>query len=299
MISTHVISVVIALLGNISPAQADSFDAGACRANLAAHIQVEGQPVPSAKIVQTFQAVFDLYPVPVQKLMCKIDGFMIEQHFDSSASTCGMGCSHINIRKGLFDRDLNMDEWTSWKDQLNFGAKNDNQFKLESDLPVVRTDGQLSFLYFLLIHELGHTVERTNAELNEWAALSSDEKNKFPGKENLCSYWCHTSPIARARAASMYENLFAHTDFLSMYAARLEEEDFADSFAFYVMIEVMKHTYEVRMPGGTVYDVGAKLHSPVFEKKLRLLAQIYGEVGNGFKTRGRRGDIPATLLQGD
>src|ERR1700722_15496783 len=120
-----VLAFVSVLIGLSSGAIAN----GGCRSELAKRIRVEGRPLTQADI-DPFLQVYDLYPERMQKFMCGFKQFKIVPMRYSAFSD-------MSIRSGLFEKQRSANHRASWKDQLNFGIPNDDNFNVSADLPLV------------------------------------------------------------------------------------------------------------------------------------------------------------------
>ena len=253
-----------------------------CRETLPRQIHWEGvqDPIGDPGIAGLFVEAYDLYPRPLQDFMCEVSSFELYK-----ANSGVSASSDMRFRSGPFEGRVTLDRWATWKDQLNFNVPNDNSFQNRADAARVEVDGRLrntTFLYFLLAHELAHNVRRTEEQLDSWRYLYSAPEHWFSFGNAVCAYWCNgNNGIGVDRTEEVYEELFNRSSLLSLYSARNGEEAFADSFAFYVMTQVSGYTYNVVLPSGTRYEVGAKMRTPMYAERLGVLESVYRGLTRG------------------
>ena len=211
--------------------------------------------------------------------------------------------SVTGIRKSVLDEGLNLATWASWKEQLSYGGLTDAYTPLPY-LPIIETSSEMTkvndFLYFVVAHEFAHILDFTNEinktkncpsvpddqespecemDANSWGGLgwSTDRRpkpeNDFLNRSFLCFYWCNGNSIAPSSVSQLYSDLFA-TDFISIYATTQPWDDFADSFAYFLMNKNLNTTYLLHTNQGASYDIMAKLRSPVWNKKFQFLVQF-------------------------
>ncbi len=270
---------VVALALVVHQASAHAFEG--CREKIPSRVfalnQETGEytPITDPAITNIFLEAYDLFPAPVQAMMCSFEKFGL-YHDNAGASAS----SDMSFRRAPFDQALGAEQWMTWKDQLNFGTPNTNEFQNDPALAHVEVDARIKnvkFLYFLLVHEIGHNVERSWDFEKRWNALHELPENEFEGKSLLCSYWCEPGKsVPTQKTESVYGDLFSKTNFLSLYTTRNEEEDFADSFAFYVATQISGYSYDIVLPNGTRHGVREKMGTPIFAEKLAMLKEIYG-----------------------
>lgn len=252
-----------------------------------------------------FEALHDHFPPALQRMFCSVREIRIERDFagtayagllrDSSGQPAG---AMMGIRKSALDKGLSLEQLVSWKEQLSFGGRTDS-YDLTPGLPLVhtRTGAPVNdFLYYVIVHEFGHLFDFANhlnryADPNcapasrgrecemhpeSWGALSwvtphtPKPENEFPHRTGLCFYWCDGHPLRREVIPTLYSGL-DRTSFLSAYATTQPWDDFAESLAFHLTSESLGSTYVVDTAQGPLYDLMAKLGSPVFATKRAYL----------------------------
>lgn len=159
-------------------------------------------------------------------------------------------------------------EWATWKENTPF--KPDAAYTLNARIEADSGDNRKNAIQFILLHELGHVLSvgtdihpPWNVEPNETAndarypffylSWRTDRRgNKyqsvfdaaFPQRLNTVYYFG-----ARLSAADMvpaYVNL-ENTNFPSLYAATHPGDDFAESFATYVHVVLMKRPWQIEI----------------------------------------------------
>jgi hypothetical protein len=223
------------------------------------------------KYIEPFLKSYDLYSPTAKKMFCAIEEIRLLAKLDATAY------SNYIFRRGIFDQQLSLARWATWKDQLNFGAPNDDRFAITDKLPFVRTTIDVPAIYFILLHEMAHNIDTPLA--GKWQQLSNASTNNYLNKDRICAYWCNP-PIPPSEAIATYKSLWTQSDYLSLYASRNADEDFADSFAFFNMVVVSGYDYAVADPANpqAILSAKDKMQSPLFAAKLEILKQVYKDL---------------------
>lgn len=139
---------------------------------------------------------------------------------------------------------------------------------------------------FLVAHEFAHLFDFVNG-INTHKPCDNDNctvqptsrgafsflkrkeprpENEFPLRPHLCSYFCAGMFIAHDRQTEVFRDL-NKANFLSTYATRYPEEDFADSFAYDHLAFDRHATYEVTTVNGERMNVIERLKSEALRSK--------------------------------
>ena len=300
-------------------------DVSQCRAQIATAVCLVDPPTDPTKddidrpclagseaYVPAFEALFDRFPNHLQRVFCSLDKIFVEKEFyatayarlvqDVNQKIVGSG---IGIRKDFLDLAINVKDWASWKEQLNFGAS-PTSYDVNPMLPVVNTslDGYADFLYFVVAHEFGHILDFANQlnsmddchfangkitgtcipTANSWTAMSWANMNAplpdddFPLRQQMCFYSCKGAPLRPELAAQLYGSLFK-TNFISVYATVNQMEDFADTNAYYTIDRFLNARYSIQLGDGQSYNAIDHLNSSVMAPKVKFLDRfLLGEI---------------------
>ena len=252
---------------------------------------------------EPFQALYDHYPPALQRMFCSLSKIYVEKEFfgtayagllrDEAGSIVG---ARMGIRQSVIDERLDLTTWASWKEQLNFGGVKDS-YTITDDLPEHRSTSKSEvndFLYFVTAHEFGHIFDFVN-EVNKidpacqgdecgfaegsWGDMSWESfglakgLDEFPGRKDLCFYWCEMDSVALDRVPQIYRDLH-RSHFISTYATTQAWDDFADSMAYVVMDYYLATDYTIDTKQSAVYDVMAKLRSERFREKREYISRF-------------------------
>lgn len=231
--------------------------------------------IKDPRIIGMFEQGYDLMPEELHPLFCSVPEFYLVKNFDSSATAM------MYFRSELFDKaQMTASDWLTWKEQLNYGMPNDNSFKTSPEYPRIEVsiDGsEISFLYIMLVHELAHNLPRTKEFSAKWKA----RHDKYSGvvTEDFCFYWCHEPDSVLLKASQseeLFHRLFSQTDWINVYS-KSTEEDFADSFAFYVLIKKNgpRSDYVFTVPNGSKYSLRNLMSTLIFSDKMKLLEEAF------------------------
>ena len=180
----------------------------------------------------------------------------------------------IILDAALFKRNAN--EWASWRDSTAFRFNPDLQIRttIASDA----NNSLLTAIQFLVVHEMAHVYSIGTSVHPHWTAdLQQVDLADFPfaatswnispaGRyQSLfdAAFWqrsklvyYQTPGLDASEIVPVLGNL-ARTNFPSLYASTRPEEDFAETFAIYVISEMMGNPYyiEARQNGETLARV--------------------------------------------
>lgn len=262
---------------------------------------------------QVFEQLFDHYPWSLQKLFCSVQRIFIEKVSFGTAYAKGLTDPNgnfngaiIGIRQSVLDEKLSLSAWASWKEQLSFGGVK-NSYQLTPGLPTVYTstpNKQINdLLYFVISHELGHVFDFAH-KLNKvencsvtkdpdeypvcdfvpgsWGAISwknnqqPKDINDFPLRKSLCFYDCER-PMSKNDINTLYSDLWK-TTYISTYAATNPYDDFADSFAYYLMSDRLEFSYIIDTNQGMFFDPLYKLSGVTFSEKYNYIKKFLSEL---------------------
>lgn len=287
------IIIFLLLLGVLVQNQSQATDVGGCRDQLPSRISYDmtwgawepdlWKSIPDEekfrvidqKTIDVFLQTYDHYPAALQVLMCNMATFHVVTNMLRASAT-----SNMEFRHGLFQRPLTLEQWMTWKDQLNFGVPNPeiDDFTYDPNLAHFEVSPSLrsqSFLYFLLAHEFGHHITMREDE-HSWAQVHLSQGYQTEHFTRPCTYFCEPRfQIPASKMEQVYDELFYKTNSLSLYARKNSPEDLAETFAFYVATQIDGHTIELVFPNGKRYDIGEKMKSPAFAEKLKLVKFLY------------------------
>lgn len=241
----------------------------------------------SENYAPTFEALYDRFPSHLQKMFCTLERIYILKQFyatayaglveDYSNKTIG---AEMGIRKDFVDQTFTIDLWASWKEQLNFGGDPD-KYSMDPNLPQIHSSSQ-DMLYYVVTHEFGHMFDFANnlTGSGSWSELSWEyydqptPENDFPLRSSLCFYQCNGNFIQLAKAVDLYNGLFS-TNFISIYAASNEMDDWAETLAYYTMNHELNGSYNISLADGTKFDVMNHMNSPLMSKKIAFLEKLF------------------------
>ncbi len=265
-----ILSLIVSL-GNVGWAATD------CRDQIKDRITVinanSSQAVAPA-IVNQFVEAYDLMPKEIHPFFCSFAQFTLIKQYVSSAD------SGMNFRLGLFEKNFDVSRWLTWKEQLSYGAANTDDFPVIAGLPSVEVTLQgkpVIFLYPLLVHEMAHNLSRSGDFQSRWDARHEKYASIVPEVQDFCFYWCAGQKLALvSQAEDLYSRMYTQTDWYNAYS-RVSEEDFADSFAYYVLIQKGGEgsDYKTITPNGTAYSLRQLMGTPLYKEKMDLLAEAY------------------------
>jgi hypothetical protein len=156
--------------------------------------------------------------------------------------------------------------WATWKESSPF--KPDAQWRLEAKIEGAARDDRMHAIQYILLHEFGHVLSiganvhpRWTIPVKEfgpgesypffalsWIVKGEGWGSRFDGafsqRKDVRFYF--GAKLPGDAMLPVYESL-EKTNFPTLYAATHFGDDFADAFASYVHVELMKRPYEIRL----------------------------------------------------
>ena len=175
--------------------------------------------------------------------------------------------------------------WATWKENTPF--KPDPFYKLHARIESDSDDNRKNAIQYILLHELGHVFSVSKQIHPPWNVEPKDVKKQevypffdlswkldrpknqyttrlektFPQRRNTVYYF--GPKLGAFDMVPTYQNL-QQTNFPSLYAATHPGDDFAESFASYVHVVMMKRPWEIELQVG--------------EEVMRTVGSCWGEV---------------------
>lgn len=151
----------------------------------------------------------------------------------------------------------------TWKENEPY-EKDPASIVISATIEPATSDDFVHGLQFILLHELGHVLAVNHpyvAATEDWRSFSSSRftattwqagdalpksifDSEFGARRHIRYYGPESLRLRRARVFEVYEAI-TKTSFVSPYAATNPEDDFAEAFASYVHVVLMKKPYEL------------------------------------------------------
>ena len=187
--------------------------------------------------------------------------------------------------------------WATWKDSTPF--KPDPAWTLRTQIEPPARDDRIRAIQYILLHELGHVLSIGGDAHPSWnvapakvgevgrfpffaqswritdGRYSTPFEAAFPQRKDVVFYF--GAKLDAASMKAVYDAL-ERTNFPTLYAATHPGDDFAESFASYVHVVMMKRPYQVRIEnaGKMVKTYGACWDQPRCAGKRRYLEDFLG-----------------------
>jgi hypothetical protein len=196
-------------------------------------------------------------------------------------------------------RPLTANAWATWKEGTPF--KPHPGWALEARIEDAAGDNRKNAIQYILLHELGHVLSVGNTihppwdvdpkdtpasasypffdlswtierKANRYAALADKD---LPQRRSVAYYF--GAKLDASEMVSTYTNL-EKTNFPSLYAATQPGDDFAEAFASYVHVVLLRRPWQVTVSrdGQVVNTFNACWDEPRCASKRRMLEQIVG-----------------------
>jgi hypothetical protein len=189
-------------------------------------------------------------------------------------------------------------EWATWKESSPFTS--DPAWQLEANIERGGQDNRRQAIQYILLHELGHVLSIGRTLHPPWTIRPKDaapttraysffelswevdtRQNKYVSlfdraftlRPQVAYYF--GAKLKAAQMADVYAQL-ARTNFPSLYAAAQPGDDFAEAFASYVHVVLMKRPWEIviRKGGEEVTRFGACWEEERCVAKRRIIEDL-------------------------
>lgn len=178
----------------------------------------------------------------------------------------------VVVDRAALNRKAN--EWATWKETSPF--KLDSKTKLTASIESETNDNRKNALQYILLHEFGHILTIRSPLLppwgNDWSktkitpsmkffnlswkveggSLSSLYDSKWPPRKLIAYYRGDSQKLSGDSALSAYQSLLT-TNFPTLYAATDPSDDFAESFANYVHVVLLKKPWKIRVASSSTW----------------------------------------------
>ncbi|MBC3808936.1 hypothetical protein H8K52_16470 [Undibacterium seohonense] len=246
--------------------------------NAAAYPEAVSQPVLPYQIPSDFLddirgAIAQLPEIVQTKLESCLLGVFLASGVGSSAITDVvvqqdgrlLGSVVLLDAEVFLTRSANV--WMTWKESTPFAAHSDVQLNAQIAYP--EDDHRQQALQYLLLHEFGHVLSVDTEFLPNWwlgsqkfkdteeysflsicwqIAMNGDIipliRHNFEQRSKITYY---TKPQLDAECMSAVYQSLSHTSFPTLYASTTVYEDFADSFASFVHVVLMKKPWQIQI----------------------------------------------------
>lgn len=196
-------------------------------------------------------------------------------------------------------RPLTANGWATWKEGTPFKPR--PGASLAARIETAAGDNRKNAIQYILLHELGHVLSVGGAIHPPWEMEPKDvpasasypffdlswtinrranryawlREGDFPQRRSLVYYF--GPKLDAGDMVPTYTNL-EQTNFPSLYAATQPADDFADSFASYVHVVLLRRPWQITIAKGgqVVKTFDACWDQPRCASKRRLLEQLVG-----------------------
>ncbi|MES2857288.1 MAG: hypothetical protein V4692_15570 [Bdellovibrionota bacterium] len=158
-------------------------------------------------------------------------------------------------------------EWATWKEASPFSKE--ASFTLKAIIADAKRDDRKGAIQYILLHEFGHIVSTDSGLIPTWGRVAKDTskmnffnlswvdspttyESKFskiwPAQKKI-KYYSSQPSLKGSDAVVAYESLLK-TNYPTLYAATNIYDDFAESFANYVHVVLLKKPWSVEIQSG-------------------------------------------------
>lgn len=216
--------------------------------------------------------------------------------------------SYIALDVNAINRTAN--EWATWKENSVFAA--DSNITIDLKIATDEENNELVTITYVLVHEVGHIVGVANKshpnwfvggdpslfEFSAYSWLYDDKKvssiydKAFPLREKVKFYQFTASELKSDSIPEVYRQL-KETSFCSLYGAINMYDDFAECFAQYVHVELMKRPYvlTIQAKEHTVLVINEPIRSQELYPKKMFIQKLFQLKNHGEPSDSKRTNV--------
>lgn len=261
-----------------------------------------------AAFTQDLRAAFAELPVEVRRLFDeRLVGIYLVDHLGGTGYTDAVLDAQGRQVAGMVVLDAsvlkhhNANGWATWKENTPF--KPQPGWRLDARIEDDAGNSRKNAIQYILLHELGHVLSiggsihppwttdpqaleiarygyfnlswKFDAETRRYVTLFDSE---FTQRPNVAYYF--GAKLGADEMAATYTSL-AKTNFPSLYAATHPADDFAEAFASYVHVVLMRRPWQVTISrdGEVLRVVDSCWEEPRCAGKRKLLEELLGPAG--------------------
>lgn len=242
-----------------------------------------------AQYVPALMSIYDEMPALMRPSLCSLDRVFLSDGITSTAFASSVTDQlgrrlggYVGMRRGTFLQQPSTHDLVTWKEQLAYGGSpqflsNDPklvQIEYNLKMSTLKTDG----LFYVLMHELGHLIDFGNhinadGRMTDWNQLSWQNDDApfanatFYKRDDFCFYNCQQF-LNPSDAKQIYSSL-QQSAFVSSYSASNPWEDFAEFWAWRMMLEFKSPDYKITVPGAGTFNM-----MPAFAQNAKIKQKI-------------------------
>ncbi len=185
-------------------------------------------------------------------------------------------------------------EWATWKENSAFTPQSDHS--IISTIETPPNDTVVRAIQYILLHELGHLVGAVQSVHPNWFIGGNPEDypfsriswttdnttvvsrfdERFPLRPSIKYYAFDKALLSSDQLPEIFQDLEA-TDFCTLYSATNPYDDFAEAYAQYVHVVVMKRPWSIAITTGNdiVFERDAPITSSRMKQKREFLEMLF------------------------
>ena len=258
---------------------------------------------PGGAFLRDIRAAMAELPPEVKRLVArKLAGIYLVEDLGGTGFTEQVYDAHARPVAGFVVLDVTVlrrraNAWATWKENTPF--KPQPGFRLTARIETKERDDRKNAIQYILLHELGHVVSIDGNMHPPWTLEPKEVSSpgdypffalswavdaganryvtKFddvlPQRRDVVYYL--EAKLPASQMAEVYERL-TRTNFATLYSVTRPGDDFAEAFASYVHIVLMKKPFEIRIfrDGKVARVYGSCWNEPRCEQKKAVLETL-------------------------
>jgi len=252
----------------ISPATPELIERIRMENELNGYTEKTVSATPPPAYLEALESIESRLPEPVRKLAAEriigiyaVDALGTSGYAEAVKDETGNEKYVIIVldEKALLARTAN--EWATWKENSAFKPIPGNNNRMQAIIELDQADTVVNAIRYVLLHEIGHALGLASHVHPSWdigkpapvelpfprLSWTLDDKGRivslfdkqFPERASISYYSFEKARLSSDQIVPVYQKLYDHTNFPTLYAATNQWEDFAESFVtyFHVILE--------------------------------------------------------------
>jgi len=212
--------------------------------------------------IDTLENLFEFMPPFTRKLLCSLDGFLVVDDLGDAAGQYSAETKSIElVRDNFFDETLVEDavygrflNYFDENTELNF------EWRAYKSTDRALLNSKFGELYWVLTHELGHHFEELMTIGSAFTCLyRNPSANPFsaPLSAEIKSILEQNAAKVPGGDAPSFYSWLNGSGFVSPYSLRDDDEDFAESFTYFVTIHSTSIQFTISQNSKVLYDTNS------------------------------------------
>ncbi|GLQ16745.1 hypothetical protein GCM10007879_09940 [Maritalea porphyrae] len=229
--------------------------------------------------IEKLGTVFELMPPISQKLMCSLSGIEIVDDMGNADGRYFDETRSVRVIKDVFEPNKGIYQTLLIYEESTIEIHSESEVLISAEQLKDRKlltipEGRL---YWVLTHEIGHHLDEIATFDTSFSCLNNDSGgNRFgaPYFYDVLENFDGSGALIPAKAMPELYEWLNQNAFVSMYALTGDYEDFAETFAYYILFHKTSAFLQFKVDGKEVYSTRSSAFTESKAKKFATLEYL-------------------------